>query len=215
MMTHYCRHSHTYASHPNCYFSEKPYLQDANAPGVERIGFLDIESTGLKANWDYVLCYCIKELDGQIIERGITSKEIHSYTFDKGVVSQLCKDIRNYDRIVVHYGKDRRHDIPFLRTRALKWGLDFPTYKELNVTDTYDMAKAKLSLHSNRLETICDFFEVPAKGHRLNVNIWQKAQLGDKKSLQWILEHCREDVRSLEAVWKMLVPFFRNGETSI
>lgn len=215
LMTHRCRHSHFFSEHISCYFDEKPWLKDRNAPGVERVGFLDIESTGLKANWDLVLCYCIKSLDGEMTERSVSPKEIRSFDFDKNVVNQFCKDIRNFDRVVVHFGRDRRHDLPFLRTRALKWGLDFPTYKELNVTDTYDMAKSKLSLHSYRLEAICNFFEIPAKEHKLDVNIWQRARIGDKKSLDWILKHCREDVISLERVWKMLVPFFRGSNTSI
>ena len=227
LMTNYCRHGHTFAAHPNCYFEEKVWEKDPNAPGVEKVGFLDIESTGLKANWDHMICYCIKELDGGILERSVTPKEIRNFIFDQNVVKQLCKDIRKFDRIVVHFGTDRKFDIPFIRSRALYWQatmreqgksgteFDFPLYKEIRVTDTYTMARAKLCLHRNRLETICQHLKIPAKGHRLEPDIWQKARSGSKESIHWILEHCREDVISLEAVWKELIPFVRNANTSI
>ena len=64
--THTCKHRHTYAEHPRCYFEEKPYLKDGNAPGVERVGFFDIEATNLHATFGYIFSYCIKELDGKI-----------------------------------------------------------------------------------------------------------------------------------------------------
>ena len=217
LMTHYCRHHHTYASHPNCYFEEKP----SDGLITEKVGLLDIESTGLKGNWDYVLSYCIKELDGPIYERMITPAEIRGGKFDVELLKKCCKDMRQFDRIVVHFGSDRKHDLPFLRSRCLYWqmkhgiDLDFPLYKEVYVSDTYLMAKAKLSLHSYRLESICQHLGIPAKGHRLEPELWQKAQIGDKESLQWILEHNREDVISLEGVWKALIPYYRNSKISI
>lgn len=224
LATHKCRHSMNYLAHPSCYFEEKPWILDCDAPGPERVGFLDIETTGLKANWDFTLCYCLKELDGTMIKNSVTQTEIRDEKYlregiefdaDKRLIKDCIEDISKFDRIVVHYGKDRRHDIPFVRTRALRFGLNFLHYGDCNVTDTYDMAKSKLSLHSYRLESICDFFDVPAKGHKLKTNIWQRARLGNTHDLDWILEHCAEDVISLEAVWKMLVPFFRGNKTSI
>ena len=116
---------------------------------------------------------------------------------------------------MVFWGKDRRFDIPFLRTRALYWGLDFPDYKSLVVTDCYDIVKAKLRLHRNRLESVCDAFDIPSKEHRLTPEVWVRAMAGDKKSLDYILKHNREDVISLEAVWKKLERFARNSKVSI
>jgi len=163
---------------------------------------LDIESTGLKANWDFVLVYCIKELDGPILGRQLTTREIRSYKFDKNLTKEMVGDIRKFDRITTYYGS--RFDIPFVRTRAEHWDLDFPAYRDLWQTDTYDIAKRSLLLHSTRLEHVCRLLKIPAKEHKLDPEIWQKAQAGHKESLDWIFKHCSEDVVSLESAWKRL-----------
>ena len=57
-----CIHRHNGFDHPNCYDTEKGI--------IEKIGFLDIETSNLNADFGYVLSYCIKKLDGEIIKRG-------------------------------------------------------------------------------------------------------------------------------------------------
>jgi len=216
LWTHHCKaHGHTYASHPNCYFKERPWESDVGAPGVERVGFCDIETSNLAATFGYIFSYCIKELDGKILEYVIKPSDIKKGEFDKNLMKQFCEDIRNFDRIVVYWGKDWRFDIPYLRTRAVYHGIDFPKYKALVVNDLFDIVKKKLKLHRNRLETACEFFSIPCKGHRLDPNVWQRAMAGDKKSLLWILEHNREDVISTEILWKKLREFSNSPNTSI
>lgn len=202
-----CPHHRPFLEHPACLRKELGH--------EEKIGFLDIEASGLQASFSFVFSYCIKELNGKMIERVATSKEIKTYKFDRPLMEQLCKDIRKFERIIVYYGKNYRYDIPFLRTRALYYKLDFPTYSELIVNDLFDTVKSKLRLHRNRLETACEFFSIPCKGHRLNPIVWQRAQAGNKESLQWILEHNREDAISLELLWKKLNEFTSNPKTSI
>lgn len=194
-----CRaHSHSYLDHYSCFLKEKPNT----APFFERQGFLDIESTGLKGNWDYILCYCLKNLDGDILGRHVTPRELTSYKRDQILTEELLADIRKFDRITTYYGS--RFDLKFIRTRAEYWGLDFPAYRDLWQTDLYDIAKQKLLLHSTRLEHVCKLMGIPAKDHKLDPDIWQKAQLGHTESLEWIFTHCCEDVISLEAAWKRL-----------
>lgn len=184
-------------------------------PINERIGFFDIEASNLKATFGYMFCYCIKELDGKIIANSVTQKEILNYDFDKRLMKELCADLRKFDRIVVQYGSDYKFDLPFVRTRAVHYGLDFPLYKEINVTDTHSILKAKFKLHSNRLETACQFFDIEAKGHKLEPVIWNKALAGDPKSLDYILTHCKEDVVSLEEVYKRICDYVAEGKRSI
>jgi uncharacterized protein YprB with RNaseH-like and TPR domain len=118
---------------------------------------------------------------------------------DKGVVKQCVEDMRKFDRLTFHYGD--RFDIPFLRTRAVYHGLDFPLYKEIKGTDTCSILWKKFKLHSNRLEAACKFFGIESKAHPIKQDIWITALGGNKKSLDYILTHCREDVASLEALY--------------
>jgi len=205
-----CRHHMSYLAHYQCFLNEKP-----EAPFQEKIAFLDLECTGLKGNWDFILCWCLKPLDGKILGRHVRPDEIRKYQFDKFLVNELLVAMSEFHRIIVYYGRDYRYDVPFLRTRAEAWDLDFPQYRDKWVTDVYDIAKAKLCLHSTRLEHVCKLLKIPAKGHRLEPDIWQKGQAGDVKSLKFIFEHCKEDVSSLEAAWKRLAKYVGNTKRSI
>lgn len=186
-------HSHSYLTHYPCFLKENP----PQSPFREKVGFLDIESTGLKGNWDFALCYSLKELGGGISGRHLTPKEIRTYKFDKKLIDELIKDVKKYDRIITYYGS--RFDIPFIKTRAEKWGLDFPAYRDLWQTDTYDLAKRNLLLHSTRLQHVCSLMGIPSKQHPLDPDLWQRAQSGDVPSLETVKTHCDEDVIALEA----------------
>ena len=185
-------HGHSFLSHYPCFIRESP----ADSPFHERVGYLDIESTGLKGNWDYMLCFCIKEAGGNILGRHLTKREITNYKFDKDLTKELADTIRGFDRIITYYGI--RFDIPFIKTRCEKWGVDFPAYRDLWQTDLYFIAKANLLLHSTRLMHVCDLLGIPSKEHKLIPDIWMKAKSGHVPSLQWIFTHCQEDVVSLE-----------------
>ena len=205
-----CEHGSRYTEHPGCFEKEHP---DGIRP--ERIAILDIESLGFTANWGYILCYCLKELDKPVIKRVLTTREVRTYKFDKILLKQFQKDITPFNRFVVYYGKDRRHDLPFLRSRTLKWGIDFPIFREKYVTDLYDIVKAKLRLHNNRLATACRFFNIAAKDHPIIPDVWCKALAGHQPSLDYILLHCEEDVIATEKLFKEIIPFVRKSKTSI
>lgn len=210
LYNHKCRHNHRYTEHPQCFVEEyKDRVAD------EKVGFLDIETTGLQGDFGYMFCYSLKELDGELLHRSIAPGEFRSYVFDKNVVKQFLKDIEPFDRLVGYYSKDYRFDVPFLRTRALRWGLEFPEWRDYLFTDVYDLAKAKLRLNRTRLQNVCDLLGIPSKQHRLNPEVWQRAQVGSKKALDYIQKHCDEDAFSLEEVYKRLYKFGRQSKISI
>lgn len=214
--THSCKHHHTYLEHYNCFINDYPEGIKDIMSLPEKIGILDIETTNLKSNWGYVFCYYIKHYGKNKYESYLLSqKEVRSGQQDKKLLTKLCKDIKKFDRIIVYYGKDRRHDIPFIRSRALLYGLDFPVYKSIYVTDVYDMCKAKLSLHRYRMETACQFLSIEAKGHRYNTDVWNRAQSGHIPSLKFVFKHCKEDVDSTDLLTQKMIKFVRISKTSI
>ena len=211
LYNHTCQHKHRYTEHPGCFLEE---FKDKLA-AIEKIGFIDVEATNLQADFGYLLCYSLKQLDGALRHKAVTPKDIRTYQFDRAVIRQFLEDIEGFDRLIGFYSKDYRFDIPYLRTRALRWGLEFPGWRDYLFTDIYDLVKPKLRLHRNRLEVVCDLLGIPSKQHRLNPEVWQKAQAGSKQALDYIQQHCDEDVLSLEAVYKRLKGFGRIGKTSI
>ena len=209
---HRCRHNHRYLEHLNCFIEEKPEI----SPLAEHVGYLDIETTGLNANWDYIISYAIIDENDKVYGRTAKRNEVLSPDIlDKKLMSEFVKDINKFDRVVVYWGKDRRHDLPFLRTRCLKWHLDFPMYRDIYVTDVYDIVKAKLRLHRNRMENACEFLGIPAKEHRLDAEMWQKAKLGVKEALDYVWKHNYEDVVSLKKLHETLERFSASRKISI
>ena len=202
-----CSHGHTPFGHPSCFSSYGT---------GEKIGILDIEASNLAASFGMVISYGLKVLGkDKVYGRALSPKEIQKHIFDHKLMEEFCENVKKFDRVVVHYGGDRRFDIPFLRTRCLKYDLDFPLYRTINVSDTWLMAKNKLKLHSNRLEAICDFFGVASKGHRLIPEIWMKALGGDQKSLDFIWMHNKEDLNSTEVIFEKLRDYYPNTKRSI
>lgn len=148
--------------------------------------------------------------------RVLAPKEVLDFkTLDKNLMKEFCKIIRAFDRVIVYWGKDRRHDLPFLRTRCLKWNVQFPFYREVYVNDCYDIVKAKLRLHRNRMQNACNFLNIASKQHFLRAEQWQKAKLGNKKALKYVWEHNKEDVQSLKQLYEKLKEFTASRKLSI
>lgn len=213
-----CVHRHSGITHPKCY---------AEARGQEeRIGFLDIESGGsLDADWGFVLTYCIKALDGPIISGSITPAEVRAPlmtggTKDKRLMEKFCKDVWNFDTLVVYYGKDtggryQRHDIPFLRTRCAKWGVKgFPAWKQIKVIDIFDIVKKYFKLSRRSMQNACRLFGIKSKGLPFDMEIWQDCLSGHKPALEYVMKHNILDVNSTEELYKEVIKY-RGTRTKI
>ncbi len=192
------------------YIIEKYNLKER---AIEKIGFLDIEASNFQADFGIVFSYCIKELDGELIANVIKPKEIRNGSYDKRLIKEFIEDIKKFDRIVGYYAT--RFDIPFLRARAVYYNLRFPPYGTHFFNDVYYLVRNRLQLHRNRLEDACRYFDIPCKHHPLIPTVWLKAMKGDKEALDYILEHNKEDVISLEALWKKIYMYGLIGRRSI
>lgn len=203
-----CIHGHNGESHRNCYDMEN---------GVkDRIGFFDIETSDLLADWGFLLSYCIKRQGGSIIKRCITPKEVLSDKIrDKRLVQAFAVDVKLFDTLVVFYGKDtggryQRHDIPFMRTRFEHWGhKGFPKQKEIAIIDIYDTCKSKFKLKRNSMQHVCNFLGISNKTTPHDFGVWQKARDGDKKALAAILKHNVEDVITTEELYDRVYHYKR------
>jgi len=200
-----CQHRHKYTTHFSC------FLKNYNIK--ERIGFLDIETSNLKANFGIVLCWCILDEKGNLYEDWLTKQDILSGDEDKRVVESCIKTMLNFDRIVTHFGT--YFDIPFLRTRALMHSLSFPEYGSLWHTDCWKMAKKSLCLHSNRQDCVAEALQGKTIKTRIDHPAWRKATFGDKKAMKEVLDHCEHDVPDLKKNFYSLLPFCNLVRSSI
>lgn len=209
---HYCRHGITYLEHYNCFLREMP----KDSPFYEKIGFFDIETTNLNADYAFILSYAILDNDtDEVIVETIKPRDIKKRNFDKNLVKKLVKDLRKFNRLIVYHGSDYHFDIPFCRTRALHWGIDFPAYREIYVNDLYLAVKAKLKVSSKHLKTVCDLLGIPAKEHPGKPDVWIRASIGDPEALEYVKLHNIEDVISLKQLWQKMKDMILIGRRSI
>lgn len=201
-----CQHRHTGIEHRSCYIT---YIQD-DYP--DRIGYLDIETSNLNADFGIVYTWCIKQRGGKTTYGTIKKSDFRNYPHDRRVVKELLEEMKKYDVLCTYYGTG--FDIPFIRSRALKCGLIFPFYKEINHLDLYYVARNRLKLHSSRLASVCAFLGIEGKT-AIDNEYWAKAVSGNDEALKYILEHNKGDVEILERVHNYLMPYMQNTRRSI
>lgn len=203
-----CSHGHTFLEHYNCYLKELPDEQ-------EKIGFFDIETTDLRADWGIMLTYCIKERGSKHIYSGSIKKKAAQQDDkeDKALVTQCIKDLSRFDRIVGFYST--KFDLPFVRTRAAICGVPFPEFGELKHTDIYYVVRNKFRLSSNRLENACRYLLGKTQKTRINPKFWRMAAKGDQPSLRYVLDHCEKDVIDLELLYNKVISYRKVSDLSI
>ena len=199
-----CPHQHNGLEHYSCWVKYGSLNQ--------RVGFFDIETTNLAANFGIMLSYCIKEAGKkEFYGRALTSTEVLD-KLDERLVKDCIRDLEQFDTIVGYYST--KFDIPFVRTRALSYKIDFPFFGSIKHIDCYYMARNKLRLHRNRLENVCDLLGVKGKNH-IKPMYWIKALQGDGASLRYIYDHNRRDVVILEKAYDVLKDYTKGTKGSV
>ena len=204
---HYCKHRSPYLIHYQCYLNENPKKQ--------RVGYFDIETSNLRADFGILLCYAIKEAgENKILSGCITKKDLQSEgCLDKNLVKKCVDDLNKFDRIITHYGTN--FDLPFVRTRALFWNLEFPPYGRIYHHDTYYILRNRLCLSRNRLESSCQHILGKTRKTHIDPRRWILALQGDAAALAYILDHCKRDVRDLEELYNRIYHFTASQDKSI
>jgi len=205
-------HSHTGISHPSCY---------NKAHGIiERIGCLDIEAGSLTANTDIMLSWAIKTVGkDEWFYDHVTAESLKKGVKDRHIIESCINTMWKYDRLVVHYGKRGWYDTPFVRTRALKLGFEFPPLGMIWVSDTCTMSRQVLRLTSNRQGVIGETILDENVKTRVDFNHWINIKYGTAKekkiAIDYIVDHNLKDVEQLEKVYLKFKPFCREPRTSI
>ena len=117
--------------------------------------------------------------------------------------------------IVNGYGSHNTgFDIPYIRTKALHYEMDFPSYGEIYNLDLFYMVKSKLCLSSKSLANVCDYLHIVGKTP-LDKEIWRKAKYGDPVALKEVLVHNMEDTKISEELYNKMLSFRKTIHTSI
>ena len=184
--------------------------------GITKIGYLDIETSGLTANFDIMISYAILVRNTQTEQTetryGVINKKDVEFAMkkrdadliDKRILELLLDDMSDIDCLIGHWfiGK-HRHDIPFVRTRcAINKVTGFPHHKMIRYGDTQKWGSLIHRLSSNGLAVIADAYGVSTKKTPVKSKDWKLACLGDKKALEYILDHNIKDVKMTAKIHK-------------
>lgn len=192
----------------------KPYAlmsmkEKYKANGILKIGYLDIETSGLQANFGIMISYAILVRDTQTEKTSIRHGIIHrkdidiaikkrdADIIDKRITQELMEDISDIDCLIGHWfiGK-HRHDIPFVRTRcAINKVAGFPHHRMVRYGDTQKWGSTIHRLSSNGLAVIADAYNISTKKTPIKSKDWKLALIGDRKALEYVLDHNIKDVK--------------------
>ncbi len=174
---------------------------------IETIGYLDIETSGLTADFDYMICWanyirdvktekCRMEYD--FIEESdfkLARKKQNADLVDRGIVGTVLDSMNQCDLLIGHWfiGK-HRHDIPFIRSRCvINKVKGFPHHKQIKYGDTQKWASQLYRLHNNGLDSVQRQFDLSTEKTRLDGKVWRNACMGFRKDIKYILDHNKKD----------------------
>ena len=214
-LTFRCEHGHDGYAHKMCY--QRVHHAE------QRIGFLDIETEDLRADYGIIFGYCIKDSQSdKIYQDNITKKDINKYRSnkrdvipceDKRVLQSLIRDMGRFTRLVGHYSS--RFDMPYIRTRAVMCGLQFPTFGSYVQTDTWMILKHKFKLSRNSLQNSCQKLVGMTEKDHLSLSIKHGCLRGEEWALKDTMKHCEQDVRDTERLYNLIYGYARETKCNI
>lgn len=186
---------------------------------IYKIGYLDIETSGLTGNFDIMLSWAMVVRDIETEKTSlrcayITKKDVLDSVYkkrdasliDKRIIEKLMEDISDIDALIGHWFVGyKRHDIPFVRTRcAINEVPGFPKHKQMRYGDTWKWGSLTQRLSSNGLATLADAFNITLKKTQILHKDWQLACFGDTKAIKYVLQHNIKDSKITYRVHKHL-----------
>lgn len=122
---------------------------------------------------------------------------------DRALLTRFSKVLRSATEVVAFNGD--HFDIPWLRTRCLYHGIQFPP--DLVSIDPLKYARSKFYFNSNRLDYLAQFLGVGSK-KPTGFDLWKRIVLdADPVALRKMVTYCKHDVRILKGVWAKLNPY--------
>jgi uncharacterized protein YprB with RNaseH-like and TPR domain len=221
-----CNHRHTFDEHPNCFAEGNVNVTIRTDREWERVTrtpwwtfpehnfcYVDIETDGFKPDFSTMLCWAVKAKDGDTKYSVIKKKELFTtINVDKRLTQNLVDELRNHKIWVSYYGTG--FDLPYIRAKALHYGIDFPEFGTYYHHDMYYTVRNKFHLSRNSLDNACDYFGIEGKTP-ISKEAWRRAKYGNEEAMGLVLEHNVADVEILELLHGKMVPWRKWIRTSI
>jgi uncharacterized protein YprB with RNaseH-like and TPR domain len=168
-----------------------------------RVLIFDLETTNLSADFGWIICWGWKWLGEKNAHvKSVLDFKHGAYVTDKHLLTQIYGEVKQADLVVGWYSS--RFDWPYLQSRLLlAQGRILPPIPHV---DGWWTARKKLKLHSNRLDSVQKFLQLPTPKTAILPTHWTLAQQGHHQSIEYIKQHCYYDVECLEQAYLVLRP---------
>lgn len=178
-----------------------------------KVAFLDIETTNLSADIGFILCACYK-LAGADPIRATRIDLTPGYGRSRPMYDdQKCvRDIYKWmhddepDFLVTYNGG--AFDLPYINSRLLKIKERvLPPFRHI---DHWKTSRYSLKLHSHSLDALARHLGLKDQKTRFDTSVWQRAAYGSKEDMNSIVDHCRIDIKVLEACHNEVAPLLKS-----
>lgn len=163
------------------------------AETAKTIGFVDIEATGLRGDYNSVVCVSIGLFDGPV-----KTLNVDRPGDDKKLVIAIKDAMEKLDCWVTYYGKG--FDIPMLNTRLLRWN-QRPIEPRPHI-DLYYTLKSNLLTARRSQAHLLRFLDTQEQKMDMNPDSWNALLADPKKEMKRMVARCESDVQGLEALYK-------------
>ena len=162
---------------------------------ANKLVFVDIESTGLKGDYNSILCISLKPYKGK------------AYAFkcadpgdDFALVEVFRQEIQKFECAVTYYGKG--FDWPMINTRLLRHGFD--PLKPMHHIDLYFSLKAKLLTARKSQGHLLSWLETPEKKMSVSAQDWNRVldPKTNAKAMETMVKRCNSDTTGLQALYE-------------
>ena len=157
------------------------------------IAFYDLEATGLRGDYNSVLCVSVKPFG----KRPTTFSVKHPGD-DRAVVVAARDYLTSFDCWVGYYSKG--FDFPMLNTRLLHWA-EAPLLKKPHI-DMYYTLKANLNTSRRSQAHLLEWLGTPQKKMTVSADKWNKVLEDPVGNMPTMIKRCESDTAGLEALYR-------------
>jgi len=179
---------------------ERGHMQIPTATFVElvedsnRVVFPDSEFSNLRADFGTLICVSLRPL-----QRKTKTFCVERLGNDREVIAATMAELGKYSLVVTFYGTWA--DIPYLRSRALRWGQ--PDIPQLAHCDLYRNIRKATVLSKRNQGHLTEWLALPDDAAKMKVspNVWSELATDAEHNLKTLEKRCETDVQGLEALW--------------
>jgi len=159
---------------------------------TNNICFFDLEATGLRGDYNSILCGTIKGYRSDPVTFSVLQ-----VGNDKKVVREIKEELEKYDCWVGFYSKG--FDVPMIETRLFKWKQ--PQLDRKHHLDLYYQTKAKLLTSRRSQAHYLKWLGTPEQKMDVGADVWAGMADNFKENMKVMVERCESDVVGLQNLY--------------